>query len=203
MSYSGGSCDRKAFFSEIARGAAGLGLAAAVAPSVAVAKEVRRSWWCSSCCCLVAVLKLLVGLPLGSLLLLLLLLLLFPPHCWCFFVGDNKPFGSRSGLPPWVRQRRMSYFTQQSCPKRSSHTPFENASRYLSCKMVVLRALHAAAVEPGADPDMHFLGVPKPESPPPTRNCGSRTPRQRPPRFGFYPLTRSKWWQHKRRTGSR
>lgn len=41
MSHSeGGSCDRKAFFSEIARGAAGLGLAAAVAPTMAAAKEV-------------------------------------------------------------------------------------------------------------------------------------------------------------------
>lgn len=43
MSFSSDSCNRKAFFSELERGAAGLGLAVAVAPSVASAKEVRRS----------------------------------------------------------------------------------------------------------------------------------------------------------------
>eukprot|EP00752_Nemacystus_decipiens_P005848 g5282.t1 len=39
MSNSGGSCDRKAFFAEVARGAAGMSLTAAVAPSMACAKE--------------------------------------------------------------------------------------------------------------------------------------------------------------------
>lgn len=55
MSYSGGgSCDRKAFFAEIARGAAGLGLAAAttaVAPSMAAAKEVTTAVGCAPACC--------------------------------------------------------------------------------------------------------------------------------------------------------
>ena len=43
MSCSGGACDRRAFFSEIARAAAGLGLAAGTLapPEAAAAKEVR------------------------------------------------------------------------------------------------------------------------------------------------------------------
>lgn len=88
MSYAGGSCDRKEFFSEIARSAAGLGLAAAVAPTMAAAKEVHDEvgLCCCCCCCFCCSLGLLLALP----------LLLLPRSAGVFASHTNKSFRSSS-----------------------------------------------------------------------------------------------------------